>query len=130
MTIIKWQRAKKYKSKEFFNDETHNQPKANSAADFQVDLSHKCTLCHFNWTLLFIFCFLPCSCGYFCLSGNNFCDARWVACLADHSTEIVMEMCHGKRKCTIKADVATFSKPCRPDSRKYLKVVYTCGKYH
>ena len=50
------------------------------------------------------------------------------ACLAEHSTEIVMEMCHGKRKCTIKADVATFGKPCRPDSRKYLKVVYTCGK--
>lgn len=53
----------------------------------------------------------------------------YLACLGEHSTEIVMELCHGKRKCTIKADVATFGRPCLPESRKYLKVVYTCGKY-
>lgn len=40
-----------------------------------------------------------------------------------------MQICHGRRKCTLTADSTTFGKPCRPDSRMYLKVVYTCGKF-
>lgn len=40
-----------------------------------------------------------------------------------------MRICHGHRKCSLSADSNTFGKPCRPDSRMYLKVVYTCGKY-
>lgn len=52
----------------------------------------------------------------------------YIACLAPQSTEIVMDICHGKRKCSIKADSATFGKPCSPESRMYLKVVYTCGE--
>jgi hypothetical protein len=40
-----------------------------------------------------------------------------------------MNMCHGKRRCTLSADPATFGNPCRPESRMYLKVVYTCGEY-
>lgn len=50
-------------------------------------------------------------------------------CLASYATETVMQKCHGRRKCTLSADSTTFGKPCRPDSRMYLKVVYTCGEY-
>lgn len=47
-------------------------------------------------------------------------------CLVSYATETVMNMCHGKRRCTLSADPATFGNPCRPESRMYLKVVYTC----
>lgn len=47
-------------------------------------------------------------------------------CLASYATESVMQMCHGRRRCSLSADAGTFGKPCRPDSRMYLKVVYTC----
>lgn len=49
-------------------------------------------------------------------------------CLASYATETVMQYCHGRRKCNLTADQKTFGKPCQPDSRMYLKVVYTCGK--
>lgn len=39
-----------------------------------------------------------------------------------------MQKCHGKRSCSISPDISTFGNPCRPASRMYLKVVYTCGK--
>ena len=39
-----------------------------------------------------------------------------------------MQMCHGKRKCALSADQATFGSPCKPESRMYLKVIHTCGK--
>lgn len=51
-------------------------------------------------------------------------------CLVSYATENVMRICHGHRKCTLSADSNTFGKPCRPESRMYLKVVYTCGMYH
>lgn len=47
-------------------------------------------------------------------------------CLVSYATETVMQICHGKRSCTISADASTFGNPCRPASRMYLKVVYTC----
>ncbi|XP_048512336.1 protein eva-1 homolog C-like isoform X5 [Athalia rosae] len=47
-------------------------------------------------------------------------------CLMSHATETVMQLCHGKRRCSLTADSQTFGKPCRPDSKVYLKVVYTC----
>lgn len=40
-----------------------------------------------------------------------------------------MDVCHGRRRCTVTADSATFGNPCRADSRVYLKVVYTCSEY-
>lgn len=40
-----------------------------------------------------------------------------------------MQLCHGRRRCTISADTQTFGNPCRPDSRMYLKTVYTCGEF-
>ncbi|XP_031626186.1 uncharacterized protein LOC116342639 [Contarinia nasturtii] len=48
------------------------------------------------------------------------------SCLASYGTETVMQLCHGRRRCTISADRANFGNPCRPESRVYLKVVYTC----
>ncbi|XP_021933055.1 uncharacterized protein LOC110836293 isoform X2 [Zootermopsis nevadensis] len=47
-------------------------------------------------------------------------------CLVSYATETVMNICHGKRRCTLSADSATFGSPCKPESRMYLKVVYTC----
>ncbi|XP_055301870.1 uncharacterized protein LOC129568237 [Sitodiplosis mosellana] len=47
-------------------------------------------------------------------------------CLVSFATETVMQLCHGRRRCTISADTQTFGNPCRPDSRMYLKTVYTC----
>ncbi|GFY49961.1 putative galactoside-binding lectin [Trichonephila inaurata madagascariensis] len=38
-----------------------------------------------------------------------------------------MSSCHGRRKCSIGADVGTFGKPgCPPGTRLFLKVVHTC----
>lgn len=51
-------------------------------------------------------------------------------CLASYATETVMQYCHGRRKCSLTADQKTFGKPCLKESRMYLKVVYTCGKFH
>ncbi|KAG4077616.1 hypothetical protein HA402_008876, partial [Bradysia odoriphaga] len=47
-------------------------------------------------------------------------------CLASYATETVMEVCHGRRRCSISADSSTFGNPCRSESRVYLKIVYTC----
>lgn len=49
------------------------------------------------------------------------------ACEASFSTETVMQMCHGKRRCTLNASSSTFGNPCSPQSHLYLRVVYTCG---
>ncbi|KAK2584565.1 hypothetical protein KPH14_006933 [Odynerus spinipes] len=48
------------------------------------------------------------------------------SCMATYATETVMQMCHGKRHCSIVANSTTFNDPCRPDIRTYLKVIYTC----
>ncbi|CAG7716268.1 unnamed protein product [Allacma fusca] len=48
------------------------------------------------------------------------------SCLSSFATETVMQMCHGKRKCALNADPATFGNPCKPESRMYLKVIHTC----
>ncbi|CRL02534.1 CLUMA_CG015194, isoform A, partial [Clunio marinus] len=45
---------------------------------------------------------------------------------APGTTETVMKICHGQRKCSLTADSGTFGKPCKPEMRMYLKVVYTC----
>ncbi|KAL9889926.1 uncharacterized protein ACN427_009060 isoform 3-T17 [Glossina fuscipes fuscipes] len=48
------------------------------------------------------------------------------SCLASYATETVMQICHGRRRCNLAADANTFGSPCHPNSRMYLKVVYTC----
>ncbi|CAD7093113.1 unnamed protein product [Hermetia illucens] len=47
-------------------------------------------------------------------------------CLVSYATETVMQICHGRRRCNLSADTTTFGSPCSPQSRIYLKVVYTC----
>ncbi|XP_070510341.1 protein eva-1 isoform X1 [Cardiocondyla obscurior] len=49
-------------------------------------------------------------------------------CTMDFATETVMQLCHGKRRCSVVANSTTFGRPdpCSPDSKTYLKVVYTC----
>ncbi|XP_039301261.1 protein eva-1 homolog C-like, partial [Nilaparvata lugens] len=51
---------------------------------------------------------------------------REETCLVSYATETVMQICHGKRRCTLSADASTFGNPCQKESRMYLKVVYTC----
>lgn len=50
------------------------------------------------------------------------------ACLVSYATETVMQICHGRRRCSVTADAGTFGRPCKTDVRMYLKVVYTCSK--
>ncbi|KAJ6634771.1 Protein eva-1 like C, partial [Pseudolycoriella hygida] len=58
------------------------------------------------------------------------CSPYWritiYTCLVSYANERVMQMCHGKRRCIISADATTFGEPCKPESRMYLKIVYTC----
>lgn len=41
-----------------------------------------------------------------------------------------MQICHGRRRCSITADAGTFGRPCKNDIPMRLKVVYTCSKYY
>ncbi|XP_076629559.1 uncharacterized protein LOC143345880 isoform X1 [Colletes latitarsis] len=47
-------------------------------------------------------------------------------CMASHATETVMDLCHGKRRCSVVANSSTFGEPCSIDTRTYLRIVYTC----
>ncbi|XP_044006603.1 protein eva-1 isoform X3 [Aphidius gifuensis] len=47
-------------------------------------------------------------------------------CNSQHATGVVMKMCHGKRKCSVIANGSTFDDTCKPDTRTYLKIIYTC----
>ncbi|XP_065166538.1 uncharacterized protein [Atheta coriaria] len=47
-------------------------------------------------------------------------------CLVSYATETVMQLCHGKRQCEFGADASTFGNPCRPQTKMYLRIVYTC----
>ncbi|KOX70706.1 hypothetical protein WN51_02130 [Melipona quadrifasciata] len=53
-------------------------------------------------------------------------DVKEETCMASYATETVMNLCHGKRRCSVVANSSTFGEPCSPESRTYLKVVYTC----
>ncbi|XP_051862320.1 uncharacterized protein LOC117574907 isoform X2 [Drosophila albomicans] len=53
-------------------------------------------------------------------------DAAQPTCLVSYATETVMQICHGRRRCSVTADAGTFGRPCKNDVRMYLKVVYTC----
>jgi hypothetical protein len=47
-------------------------------------------------------------------------------CQASYATEMVMRICHGRRKCNMLADIQTFGNPCSEGVKPYLRVVYTC----
>uniref|UniRef100_A0A336N2J0 CSON005195 protein n=1 Tax=Culicoides sonorensis TaxID=179676 RepID=A0A336N2J0_CULSO len=51
---------------------------------------------------------------------------REETCLASYATETVMQICHGRRRCSLSADSSTFGRPCKEPLSPYLKVVYTC----
>ncbi|XP_032596046.1 protein eva-1 homolog C isoform X3 [Drosophila grimshawi] len=53
-------------------------------------------------------------------------DTGQPTCLVSYATETVMQICHGRRRCSVTADAGTFGRPCKTDVRMYLKVVYTC----
>ncbi|KAH8310399.1 hypothetical protein KR044_001118 [Drosophila immigrans] len=53
-------------------------------------------------------------------------DADQPTCLVSYATETVMQICHGRRRCSVTADAGTFGRPCKAGVRMYLKVVYTC----
>ncbi|KAL1436672.1 hypothetical protein MTO96_049566 [Rhipicephalus appendiculatus] len=54
-------------------------------------------------------------------------DVKLSDCQVSYATETVLTTCHGRRKCTVAADMGTFGNPsCHKDSRLFLKVVYTC----
>ncbi|XP_049528345.1 protein eva-1 isoform X1 [Dermacentor silvarum] len=54
-------------------------------------------------------------------------DVKLSECQVSYATETVLTTCHGRRKCTVAADMGTFGNPsCHKDSRLFLKVVYTC----
>lgn len=57
------------------------------------------------------------------------CCCSSPACLVSYATETVMQICHGRRRCSVTADAGTFGRPCKTDVRMYLKVVYTCSEY-
>lgn len=93
---------------------------------------------------LWLMYFLPCdSCApcnqfflplsrfhfFFRLLWSSLLSTQRVACLASYATETVMQICHGRRRCSLTADSSTFGRPCKSDTKVYLKVVYTCGKF-
>ncbi|XP_046390503.1 uncharacterized protein LOC124159048 isoform X2 [Ischnura elegans] len=47
-------------------------------------------------------------------------------CLTSFTTELVMQICHGKKECSLTAAIENFGYPCSPNTRMYLKIVYTC----
>lgn len=47
-------------------------------------------------------------------------------CQVSYATEIVMSSCHGRRKCSIGADIDTFGNPGCRGRRLHLEVVYSC----
>ncbi|CAG2174603.1 unnamed protein product, partial [Oppiella nova] len=48
-------------------------------------------------------------------------------CRVSYATETVMSSCHGRKKCSLEADIGTFGAPgCSKGTRLHLKVVYTC----
>uniref|UniRef100_A0A1A9V9Q2 SUEL-type lectin domain-containing protein n=1 Tax=Glossina austeni TaxID=7395 RepID=A0A1A9V9Q2_GLOAU len=47
-------------------------------------------------------------------------------CLVSYATETVMQICHGRRRCSVTADAGTFGRPCKNDISMSLKVVFTC----
>ncbi|XP_049608642.1 protein eva-1 homolog C isoform X1 [Syngnathus scovelli] len=47
-------------------------------------------------------------------------------CLSASALRRVSRRCHGRANCSVLADTQTFGDPCFPDTRKHLRVSYTC----
>ncbi|XP_041462519.1 protein eva-1 homolog C-like [Lytechinus variegatus] len=49
-------------------------------------------------------------------------------CQTDDALAQMMQRCHGRRHCAVKAGSKIFGDPCPEDTHKYLIVLYSCGK--
>uniref|UniRef100_A0AAY5KMP5 SUEL-type lectin domain-containing protein n=1 Tax=Esox lucius TaxID=8010 RepID=A0AAY5KMP5_ESOLU len=54
--------------------------------------------------------------------------APTVDCQSDAALRVITGRCHGKQSCFIRASTREFGDPCYSGTRKYLSVIYTCGK--
>ncbi|XP_028315965.1 protein eva-1 homolog C [Gouania willdenowi] len=50
-----------------------------------------------------------------------------MACLSRVALRKVSRRCHGRPNCSVLADTHTFGDPCFPNTRKHLRVSFTCG---
>lgn len=51
-----------------------------------------------------------------------------VECLFHGAVDLVTKACYAKQRCVIAVDDQNFRDPCFPGIRKYLTVLYACGK--
>ena len=49
-------------------------------------------------------------------------------CLNHEAVRSVSKSCHSKQKCAVAVSNQTFRDPCFPGTRKYLSVIYSCGR--
>lgn len=49
-------------------------------------------------------------------------------CLNHEAVHLVSKACYSKQKCVVAVSNKTFRDPCFPGTRKYLNVVYSCGR--
>uniref|UniRef100_A0A3Q3WF11 SUEL-type lectin domain-containing protein n=1 Tax=Mola mola TaxID=94237 RepID=A0A3Q3WF11_MOLML len=54
--------------------------------------------------------------------------ARNHKCLNHEAVHLVSKSCYSKQKCTVAVSNQTFRDPCFPGTRKYLSVLYSCGR--
>uniref|UniRef100_A0A3B4AAQ3 SUEL-type lectin domain-containing protein n=1 Tax=Periophthalmus magnuspinnatus TaxID=409849 RepID=A0A3B4AAQ3_9GOBI len=52
-----------------------------------------------------------------------------VDCQSAVALQVLTSRCQGKQRCLVPASTHDFGEPCYPGTRKYLSVIYTCGKY-
>uniref|UniRef100_A0A8C6V2B0 SUEL-type lectin domain-containing protein n=1 Tax=Neogobius melanostomus TaxID=47308 RepID=A0A8C6V2B0_9GOBI len=51
-----------------------------------------------------------------------------VECQSAVALQVLTSRCQGKQRCLLQASTRDFGEPCYPGTRKYLQVIYTCGK--
>ncbi|XP_071955272.1 uncharacterized protein [Antedon mediterranea] len=47
-------------------------------------------------------------------------------CDSENAIDEMLERCHGRKQCAVKASTKVFKDSCSPETDKYLKVVYAC----
>uniref|UniRef100_A0A3Q1CFI7 SUEL-type lectin domain-containing protein n=1 Tax=Amphiprion ocellaris TaxID=80972 RepID=A0A3Q1CFI7_AMPOC len=61
------------------------------------------------------------------LHGSPYCPQEpGSQCLSPSALRKVSRRCHGRTNCSVLADTITFGDPCFPDTRKHLRVSFTC----
>uniref|UniRef100_A0A3P8S7Q1 Si:ch73-335m24.2 n=1 Tax=Amphiprion percula TaxID=161767 RepID=A0A3P8S7Q1_AMPPE len=67
------------------------------------------------------------------LHGSPYCPqepgSHVDMCLSPSALRKVSRRCHGRTNCSVLADTITFGDPCFPDTRKHLRVSFTCPRY-